>query len=464
MVAQAAVASTPSSPVSVSAPLHPSLAALVAAVESRARAATTVAELVFSMANDAYGLLGFRQALVFEGEGASARLSAVSGLARPTEDSPYLVWLRRTWPWLQTRAAQKPGWVAMPTESEGAPPGLLEGWREWWPAGVFALPLARRSGEGLGWVVFLLDQPPAEAQVRALAQLGQSWSYCWEMLAGRARKPLAGRWLGRTQRRLLWLALLALLCIPVRQTALAPAEVIALDAETVAAPLEGVVKTIHVRPNQPVKAGQPLFSLDDTTLRNRLEVAQKSVAVADAELQAATQKAFDSFQSKGELALLGGRANEKRAELAAVRAQLARIDVAAPQDGVAVFGDPDDWLGRPVATGERIMLLANPAKPGVLVHLPVADAIALEPGARVKLFLTVLPLSPMDAKVSETSYQAVLSPEGVASYRLRAVFDGAQEHARIGLRGTAKIYGERVLLGYYLLRRPLATLREWMGW
>ena len=232
----------------VSSPPHAPLAALVAAVEARARAATTVAELVFSIANDAYGLLGFRQALVFDGEGASAKLMAVSGLARPTEDSPYLVWLRRTWPWLQARAAAAPGWVAMPSEAEGAPAGLLDGWREWWPAGVFALPLARRSGEGLGWVVFLLDQPPAEAQVRALAQLGQSWGYCWEMLAGKPRPSLKGRWhkLGRTPRRLLWLALLAVLFIPVRQTALAPAEVIALDAETVAAPLEGVVPD---RPN-----------------------------------------------------------------------------------------------------------------------------------------------------------------------------------------------------------------------
>ena len=62
--------------------------------------------------------------------------------------------------------------------------------------------------------------------------------------------------------------------IPVRQTSLAPAEVIALDAEAVAAPIDRVVKTIHVRPNQAVQVGQPLFSLDDTTLRNRLEVAQ----------------------------------------------------------------------------------------------------------------------------------------------------------------------------------------------
>ena len=110
------------------------------------------------------------------------------------------------------------------------------------------------------------------------------------------------------------------------------------------------------------------------------------------------------------------------------------------------------------------MLLANPDKPGVLIHLPVADAIALDEGAPVKLFLTVKPLSPLSGQVTETSYQALLSPEGVASYRLRAELgetDRAQ--ARLGLRGTAKLYGDRVVLGYYLFRRPLATLREWSG-
>ena len=59
---------------------HVQLAALVAAAEARARGASTVTELAFSVANDAYALLGFRQALVFEGDGASAKLMAVSGL------------------------------------------------------------------------------------------------------------------------------------------------------------------------------------------------------------------------------------------------------------------------------------------------------------------------------------------------------------------------------------------------
>jgi hypothetical protein len=447
------------------------VAALTARLEARARAANTVAELGFSIANDSFDLLPFRQTLVFEGDGPDAALLAVSGLARPTEDSPYLIWLRRTWPWLHGQASQKPGWVAQPDAAPDLPPGMLDGWLEWWPQGALVLPLQRRSGERLGWLVMLLDQRPQAEQAQALQQVLETWSYCWEMLAGKPKPPWRSRWsrLGKTRRSLLALAVLLVLLIPVRQTSLAPAEVIALDAETMAAPMDGVVKTIHVRPNATVKKGQVLFSLDDTTLRNRLDVVQKSVAVADAELQSATQKAFDSFQSKGDLSLLNGKLNEKRAELESVRAQLQRIDVVAERDGVAVFGDPNDWLGRPVSTGERIMQLADPAKPGLLMYLPVAEAIALEPGAPVRLFLTVLPLSPLDATITESSFQVVLSPDGVASYRLRGQFDDdpnqeGERAVRIGLRGTAKIYGDRVLLGYYLFRRPLATLREWTGW
>ena len=436
-------------------------------IEARARAANNLAELHFSIANDAYGLVGFRQALVFSGDGEDSSLAAVSGLARPTEDSPYLIWLRRAWPWVLKRLDGKAGWCVMPHEGEeNIPAGLIDGWLEWWPQGVLALPLPSRAGIILGWVIFLLETPPSEAQFATLHRISQTWSYCWEMQSATPTRSWKNRVKQFVKGKKWWfvIGIPLVLLIPIRQTALAPAEIVALDALTVSAPLDGVVKNIAIRPNSVVKKGQLLFSLDDTTLRNRKEVAQHSVAVADAELMAATQKAFDSVQSKGDLALLNGRAYEKRAELASIQAQLKRVDVFAEHDGVAVFGDADDWLGRPVVTGERIMLLANPKNPGVLVHMAVADAINLEMGADVKMFLTVKPLSPMSAKVVETSYQAMLSPDNVASYRLRAKFDEAHDDARIGLRGTAKVYGGWVPLGYYLLRRPLASLREWSGW
>ena len=109
------------------------------------------------------------------------------------------------------------------------------------------------------------------------------------------------------------------------------------------------------------------------------------------------------------------------------------------------------------------MLIANPARLGVLVHVPVADAIALKPGAPVRLFLHVAPLAPLDGEVIETGYQAMPSPDNIASYRIRGSLDVGSDGSRIGLKGTAKLYGSRVALGYWLLRRPLAAAREWAG-
>jgi multidrug resistance efflux pump len=212
-----------------------------------------------------------------------------------------------------------------------------------------------------------------------------------------------------------------------------------------------------------VRKGDKLFSLDETTLRNRLQVGLKGIGVADAELNAASQRAFDSNPARNDIAQLTGRSEERRAELASIEAQLARIEVLAPRDGVAVFGDTNDWIGKPVSTGERILLIADPSQPAMLINLPVADAIALDVGANVKLYLTTHPLSALDGKIIETSYQSVTTPDGIAAYRLRASLTGQPEEARLGLHGTAKVYGNWVVLGYYLLRRPLAAAREWSG-
>lgn len=438
--------------------------ALVSQLEARSRAALNLKELCFSIANDSYSLLAFRQALVFTGEGDDSRLHTVSGLAKLAEDSPYLLWLKRIWPGLQQRFAGKPAWCTL-KHLEDIPDEWRDGWLEWWPEGVYALPLQRRDGQILGWVCFLLDQPPTDTLHQAVFQLSQTWGYCWEMLAGKPRRGLRSRWraMSRGQRLLLVICLLIIPLIPVRQSILAPAEVVALDARLISSPMDGVIKDVHVRPNEAVTAGQLLLSLDDTVLRNRLAVLTQSVAVADAELQANTQRAFDDVRSKAELSLLSGRAHERRAELAAVREQLERVKIYAEHDGIAVFADADDWLGRPVSTGERILQLANPDSAGVLIQVPVADALVLHEGAPVKLFLTVRPLSPLQATVFESSYQATLSDEQVASYRLKAEFDEQQEQARIGLRGTAKVYGSWTVLGYYVLRRPIASLREWTG-
>lgn len=440
---------------------HPQLLLSLASLRDRALGCDTLNALAFSMANDLHPLLHFHQAMVLAQHGDSLELLCISGLARPTEDSPYLIWLRSAARWLsaQTHEAQ-PLWLAR--DSVEPPPDVAEGWQEWWPSGVWCVPLQDRTGKRLGLLIFLLDAEPQAPLPELLSGLFRTWEHCWAALT--QKRQLLG-WRPTRRQLLIVLGLAALLLlVPVRQSVLAPAEVVSRQAQIVSSPIDGVVAEIHVRPNQEVQAGTLLLSLDETTLRNRAEVLGKEVAVADAELIAASQRAFDNPQSKAELTLLNGRAQQRRAELAAVEAQLERTQVHAPRSGVAVYSDPNDWLGKPVSTGERIMQLADPSQPAMRIQLPVADAIALEPGAEVTLFLTAYPLSPLQGEVLETSYQARPGEDGVASYRLLASIEGQPEHARLGLHGTAKLYGERVLLGYYLLRRPLAALRAWSGW
>ena len=439
----------------------PQLLLSLDALRDRALAAESLNALAFSMANDLYALLRFHQALVFAQHGEQLELLCISGLARPTEDSPYLVWLRRASRWLATQVPDaQPRWL--PRDALDVPEDIAEGWSEWWPTGLWCIPLHDRQGQRLGLLLFLLDEAPAPSMEGLLQGVFLTWAHCWAAFGTRRALRF---WRPSRRQTLAVLAVLAvLLLVPVRQTALAPAEVVSRNAQVISSPIDGVIARMLVRPNQAVEVGTPLFTLDETTLRSRAEVLAKEVAVADAELMVASQRAFDNPQSKGELAVLNGTARQRRAELAAVQVQLARTTVLSPRAGVAVYSDPNDWLGKPVVTGERILQVADPSQPGMRIQLPVADAIALEAGAEVALFLTAYPLSPLHGKILETSYEARPGEDGVASYRLLASVEDAPEHARLGLHGTAKLYGGRVLLGYYLLRRPLAAARAWTGW
>jgi hypothetical protein len=143
--------------------------------------------------------------------------------------------------------------------------------------------------------------------------------------------------------------------------------------------------------------------------------------------------------------------------------QLSQVNVIAPVDGIAVFGDPNRWRGRPVATGEQVMSLARADQAELAIYIPVSDAINLEPGADVRLFLDVDPLHSVSATLELSSYQPVRTPEGVLAYRAVARFGADTPPPRIGLKGSAKLLGDEVPLVLFLLRRPIVALRQKIG-
>ena len=95
--------------------------------------------------------------------------------------------------------------------------------------------------------------------------------------------------------------------------------------------------------------------------------------------------------------------------------------------------------------------------------IPVADAIPLAAGAPVSLYLNASPLQPVQAQVRYVAHDASERPDGSYAYRLRASLDAPTAH-RVGLKGSAKLRGRWVPLAYWVLRRPLASIRTTVGW
>jgi hypothetical protein len=99
----------------------------------------------------------------------------------------------------------------------------------------------------------------------------------------------------------------------------------------------------------------------------------------------------------------------------------------------------------------------------VKAWLAVGDAIVLPVGAPVSLYLNSSPLFSVSAQVRYVAHDAVQRPDGSYAYRVRAGLSDKTTH-RVGLKGTAKLSGQWVPLAYWVLRRPVAAVRQMIGW
>jgi multidrug resistance efflux pump len=252
--------------------------------------------------------------------------------------------------------------------------------------------------------------------------------------------------------------------MPVSMSALAPLEVVPRDPFIVTAGTEGVVETVHVDPNAEVKSGDVLVSLEDTVLRNRYEIAEQEVGVAEASLKKAKQLSFVDPRGRHDLATAEAELTVRRAERDYAKEMLERSVIRADRAGVVLMESKRDLIGRPVATGEKLMEIVDPTAVLLNIDLPVADAIVLKSGTDVTVFLDSDPLHPVVAKLLRADYRARVHDQQQLAFRLVAEpATGASDALRLGVRGTAQVYSGKVSLGLYLFRRPLQAARRWLG-
>jgi biotin carboxyl carrier protein len=265
------------------------------------------------------------------------------------------------------------------------------------------------------------------------------------------------------RRRKLIFIILCIALFPVRLTILAPAELVPAHPSVIRVPIEGVVDEFFVAPNQKVVEGQPLFKLDLTSLHSRLQIAQQETQIASTEYRQSTLQSLNDPKSRSQLVPQEGKASERKLEADYAKELLEKAQIKSPKAGIVLFDDPTEWIGKPVVAGERVMLVTDENDTEIEAWVALSNAIELPNEAKVTLYLNTSPLSPIDGTLRYLGYEAIQRPDNNYAYRLRAKINPHEPLGRIGLKGTAKISGHFVPTVYWVFRKPLAVLRQFLG-
>lgn len=432
-------------------------------VETDVRAAADLDEWKFVVANETLKLTHAKQLFVFNCND-KIKLMAISGLTSFERSGDLasnfekIISLTRLNNQIDTAQTVNPG-ALCPNE-----PGFMQDYPF---RNLLWVPLLSRDKEVIAGMLLASDQIWQDHNLVILQRLADTYAHAFVLFV--SQKSVA-RQIKSKIRPKKWMSLLmvaslvAILALPVSMSALAPFEIAPRDPIIVTAPIDGVIDDILVKPNAVVEKGQVIVLFADTVLKNKYELSQREVLVAAAQQKKASQLAFDDVRGQQEVRIAVANHQLKIATRSSAKQMLERATIKAQRAGVVLYSDKSALLGRPVKLGEKIMLIANPASIELQIDVGVDDAILLKRNAKVQVFLDSDPVNSRQAVVEYIEYRAKVRNGQILSYRVVARLLGNQKPLPgLGVRGTAKLYGEDVPLAFYLFRRPLSTLRQWIG-
>lgn len=424
----------------------------------------SVESLIFTIVNDSHHLIPYDRALLFSLSPKGAELIGISGESQVNTASERV----QTW----TRLAKGLTHPELGNElsEESFSDDLGSTWEKLQgenPAAVFWLPILARDEQTIGlWLEqhnqdhFQLPLPEMLDPLQKLMM--PAFGIAWKRLhSGFSPK----HWASKKTTLAITLALLLLAALPVSLRIVAPVEIVAKDPFVVRTPLDGVISEVLVEPGQVLAKETPLFLYEPEDFVHRRKTAQKQVDLKQSELERAVVLSFNDQDAQNELSLLQLEKQKALIDLELAEHEASELIVKAPVAGIALMQQPEIWRGRSVHIGEKVLTIGDPRHTELRIQIPEQDNVPFDPSKPVKVFLNIAPTKSHFAQIRYVSNEATLNEQGISSYISKAdwVEDMSEADLKLGLQGSAVLYGHRVPLVYYLLRKPIATLRRLLG-
>jgi len=439
-----------------------SLATLLV-LEEEIRKLTNVRELGFFATNETHRLIQFHTSYLWQQkEFIGTHLIAQSGTAEIDIHAPANQWLVNKIDEIRSDDnARETHQINLTPEGEIAIP-LETDVPEELPHYLLWCPLLSKSNQVTGGLVFFRETPFSETEIKMLGWLIASYQNMWNILVKPNRVPTLEQ---LKQKPYLYTFLFLFICLlffPVHLTVFGDGTVIPKDPILINAPMQGVIQSFEVNPGDNVKKGQILLTLNKTEFQATAEVNKKDYLLTEAKLRSATNQGFQNKDARSDIPIIAAQLAIDKANLDYSNEMLAKTDLISPINGVVIFDSKEDWVGQPVKTGERIMVVSDPRQVELKISLPIASAIELQPGVDAEFF-PYGHLNSLPVKIKTLGYNAKLLPNKILAYQLTGAFIHLKTVPQLGAQGTVKIYGHYVPFIYYVVRRPLQVMRQTLG-
>jgi hypothetical protein len=362
---------------------------------------SNIREFGFFSTNETHRLISYHTAYLWEKkELLGVHLVAQSGTAEFDPHTSINLWLKEK---IQILLSSEDAAKTHALKASDIETNFENDWPESLPQNFLWCPFTKKQQEPTGGLIFFREEPFTEAEIKMLRWLISSYQYTWNILI----KPKAiDRWQIFKTKPYFTTLIIVFICFL-------------------------------------------LFPVRLSVIGNGIVVAKDPALINDE-------------QKLTQVPLLEAQLAIDRAQLDYTKDLLNKTEIRSPIDGIVIFDSTEDWIGQPVQTGERILSVADIHKLKLRISLPVTERITLKVDDPGDFFMSGQ-LSKIPVKIATLGYNAKLTPNKILSYEMEANFVNPDDLPQIGSQGTVKLYGRRVPLFYYLIRRPLQATRNVLG-
>jgi RND family efflux transporter MFP subunit len=227
---------------------------------------------------------------------------------------------------------------------------------------------------------------------------------------------------------------------PVTFDVVAPARVEGREQRVIAAPADGFIASVQVRPGATVKAGQLLATLEDRDLALQRDKSAAEIGQLDKQYREALTQ-----DDAAQIMIARAAVEQARAQLSLAESQLERSRLRAPIDGVLIGGDLSQSIGMPVQRGQSLMTVAPAHGLKVVAEVDEQDVADLKLEQPARVLFTAGAMHPVPFKVERIAPVALMLDNRNVFEAEGRIDDATAAGLRPGQRGVARIDVDRRL-------------------